>query len=253
MLSRRIGLEYDSRSVPGFLLFLPIYRKDGTAAATPPADRLAMTQGWVYASIRVDELLADMPLHAAAQLDIAVYERGVAERELFAAALAKPAKPFRIFEIFCSLLKGPAVSESMSASPFEIQPATPPKGEVVLLAEDNVVNQKVARMMLERLGYQSDIAANGHEVIAALRRRSYDILLMDVQMPEMDGIEATRRIVELYPDATKRPWIIALTANAMQGDREKCLAVGMNDYISKPVKRDELEAALIRAVKARSV
>ncbi|MCP5529980.1 MAG: PAS domain S-box protein [Opitutaceae bacterium] len=177
----------------------------------------------------------------------------VAERELFAAALTKPAKPFRIFEIFCSLLKGPAVSESMSASPFEIQPATPAQGEVVLLAEDNVVNQKVARMMLERLGYQSDIAANGHEVIAALRRRSYDILLMDVQMPEMDGIEATRRIVELYPDATKRPWIIALTANAMQGDREKCLAVGMNDYISKPVKRDELEAALIRAVKARSV
>jgi len=172
------------------------------------------------------------------------------DRELFAAALTKPAKPFRIFEVFCSLLKEPIAGESPSDAEPTITP--PQHRETVLLAEDNVVNQKVARMMLDRLGYQSDIAANGHEVIAALRRRNYDILLMDVQMPEMNGIEATRRIVEMYPDSEKRPWIIALTANAMQGDREKCLAVGMNDYISKPVKRDELEAALIRAVKARA-
>lgn len=173
------------------------------------------------------------------------------EKELFVAALTKPAKPDRVFDIFCSVLKGSVPPLSSTTSPIVIETDAPDRTESLLLAEDNAVNQKVARMMLERLGYHADVVANGQEVITALRQRSYDILLMDVQMPEMDGIEATRRIVELYPDPAHRPWIIALTANAMQGDRERCLEVGMNDYISKPVKRDELAAALKRAIKAR--
>jgi CheY-like chemotaxis protein len=84
-------------------------------------------------------------------------------------------------------------------------------------------------------------------VIAAVERQAYDVILMDVQMPEMDGLEASRRLRELRPDPARRPWIIALTANAMQGDREMCLAAGMNDYISKPIKRAELLAAIERA------
>jgi CheY-like chemotaxis protein len=116
----------------------------------------------------------------------------------------------------------------------------------VLLAEDNLVNQKVAVHMLAALGLRPDVAANGLEVLDALNRQAYDIILMDVQMPEMDGLEATRRIVAGQPDPLKRPWIIALTANAVHGDREICLDAGMNDYISKPLKKEDLAAAFGR-------
>ncbi|MBE9092815.1 response regulator [Tychonema sp. LEGE 07203] len=113
----------------------------------------------------------------------------------------------------------------------------------ILLAEDNVVNQKVATHLLDRIGYRADIVANGLEVLEALKRQSYDVVLMDVQMPQMDGLEATRRICREWP-ANKKPRIIAMTANAMQGDREKCLEAGMDDYITKPVRREELAIAL---------
>ncbi|MGB3511385.1 MAG: response regulator [Microcoleaceae cyanobacterium] len=113
----------------------------------------------------------------------------------------------------------------------------------ILLAEDNVINQKVAIHLLQRIGYRADVAANGIEVLDALKRAPYDVVLMDVQMPEMDGLEATRRICQLYSQE-KRPWIIAMTANAMQGDRDKCLNAGMDDYITKPVRRNELAKAL---------
>ncbi|NEO28476.1 MAG: response regulator [Kamptonema sp. SIO4C4] len=114
----------------------------------------------------------------------------------------------------------------------------------ILLAEDNVVNQKVALNMLKKLGYRADVVANGMEVLDALHRQPYNLVLMDVQMPEMDGIEATRHIrQQKHWDAVT---IIAMTANAMQGDREACLAVGMNDYISKPIRIQTLTETLQR-------
>jgi len=115
----------------------------------------------------------------------------------------------------------------------------------ILLAEDNPVNQKVALKTLERLGYRADLATNGLEVLAALARQPCDLLLLDVQMPELDGLETARRICrELAPQ--QRPYIIAMTAGAMQGDREACLAAGMDDYLSKPVRVEQLRAALER-------
>jgi signal transduction histidine kinase/CheY-like chemotaxis protein/HPt (histidine-containing phosphotransfer) domain-containing protein len=116
----------------------------------------------------------------------------------------------------------------------------------ILLVEDNSVNQKVALLLLERLGYRADVAANGLEALAALRRQSYDVVLMDVQMPEMDGLEAARRIRADWPPHD-RPRIIAMTANALRGDREVCLEAGMDDYLSKPILMDELRQALLRA------
>ena len=113
----------------------------------------------------------------------------------------------------------------------------------VLLAEDNVVNQKLALRLLQQLGYRADLAANGIEAIECIARQTYDVVLMDVQMPEMDGLEASRQITRRWP-AAARPRIIAMTANAMQGDREMCIAAGMDDYVTKPIRVDQLVEAL---------
>jgi len=115
----------------------------------------------------------------------------------------------------------------------------------ILLAEDNVVNQKVALRILERMGYRADVAANGYEVIDAVRGIQYDIVFMDILMPEMDGYEATKLILDEF-SKEKRPKIIAMTANAMQGDREICIEAGMDDYISKPVRVEEMHNILVK-------
>ena len=121
----------------------------------------------------------------------------------------------------------------------------------ILLAEDNAVNQKLALRLLEQMGYRADVASNGLEAVESVARQKYDVVLMDVQMPEMDGLEATRRIIDLTgfqnPSGLNRPRIIGLTANALEGDREQCLAAGMEDYISKPIRVNELVDALARA------
>jgi len=115
----------------------------------------------------------------------------------------------------------------------------------LLLADDNPINQKVSISVLHKLGYRADIANNGLEVLKALEQKAYDILFLDVQMPEMDGLEAARRICQRW-SAEKRPCIIAMTGNALTGDRDKCLQAGMDDYISKPVRVGDLQSALQR-------
>jgi CheY-like chemotaxis protein len=110
----------------------------------------------------------------------------------------------------------------------------------ILLAEDNPINQKVALRILKHLGYEADVANNGLEVLEILKSQSYDLILMDIQMPELDGLETCLQIQELE----HRPVIIALSANAMQEDRDRCLAVGMVEHISKPIRLEELRQAL---------
>jgi PAS domain S-box-containing protein len=175
------------------------------------------------------------------------------EEGLFDANLLKPVKPSAMVDVLSRLL-GPR-SESLPTSA-----SVPPRaervamrepefqhGERLLLAEDNPVNQKVALHMLKNLGYRADAAANGLEVLEALRRQRYDIILLDVQMPEMDGLETAAQVCHQYPSPAVRPWMIALTANAMAGDRERCLAAGMDDYLTKPIKVPALAEALMRA------
>jgi PAS domain S-box-containing protein len=162
---------------------------------------------------------------------------------LFSAQLAKPFKASQLYNTLVRLLTAGAVEE-------EVEPVTDGKRTRsalrILLAEDNAMNQKVALRLLEQLGYRAEVANNGREAIEALERRPYDVVLMDVQMPELDGLDATRQICERWPEET-RPHIIAMTANALPEDREACFAAGMNDYVAKPIRAEELVSALKRA------
>ena len=164
----------------------------------------------------------------------------------FAACLSKPARASHIYEAIVSALSGGPAADS--APDANLEPPTA-AGEVsrlrILLVEDNAVNQTLALLLLKKVGYHADVAGNGLEALAALAERAYDVVLMDVQMPEMDGLEATRRINARWP-ADRRPRIIAMTANALASDRDECLAAGMDDYVAKPIRLEELTAALDR-------
>jgi CheY-like chemotaxis protein len=137
----------------------------------------------------------------------------------------------------------PAPSPARAAADAVVKPARDLR---LLIAEDNPVNQRVASRMLQRLGYKADLVENGQLAVDAVERQRYDVIFMDVQMPELDGLEATRRI-KARPGPS--PWIIALTAHALEDDRRQCLAAGMNDFLSKPVQLTELTAALDRVPK----
>jgi len=166
----------------------------------------------------------------------------------FAAYLVKPIRPSVLLDALIGIFatqpaapaKAPAAKPAIDAEMAKRRPLR------ILIAEDNAVNQKLALRLLSQMGYRADVAANGLEAIQAVERQTYDVILMDVQMPELDGLEATRRICARWP-LHRRPRIIAMTANAMQGDRALCLEAGMDDYVSKPIRVEDLIAALSSA------
>jgi signal transduction histidine kinase/CheY-like chemotaxis protein len=230
-----------------------------TAAATgDPSEAMA----WVRQGQRFDAAILDlhMPDVDGIELAGALRQEGAGDLPLillsslgerdrrpeanqFSAVLTKPVKPSALYD---ALATGMATGQGVTprARPDE-QPVLP-RNQRILLAEDNLINQKVAVRVLERLGYRVDVVADGLEALAAVARRPYDVVLMDVQMPQMDGLEATRRI-RSSPTLAQQPRIIAMTANAFAEDRAQCLAAGMDDYLSKPVRSDDLAAALRRA------
>jgi signal transduction histidine kinase/DNA-binding response OmpR family regulator len=172
-----------------------------------------------------------------------------ADLGLFAAFLTKPLKPSALFNVLVSIFSHQpvVVSPTQTGESPVFDPVMGHNWPLrILLAEDNQTNQKLALTLLKRIGYQADIAPNGLAALQAVSQEDYDVVLMDVQMPEMDGLEATRRIRQELP-ARRQPQIIAMTANAMQGDREMCLAAGMDDYISKPIRTEALVAALSKS------
>jgi len=179
--------------------------------------------------------------------------RGEGVDTLFAATLTKPLRQSQLYDTLISLLGNDAAPQRAAApAKAQIDATLAQRHPLrILLAEDNLVNQKLALRLLSQMGYRADVAANGIETIEALQRQPYDVVLMDVQMPEMDGLEATREIVRRF-DAG-RPRIVAMTANAMQGDRDQCLAAGMDDYITKPIRVDALVEALTHTAARKDI
>jgi CheY-like chemotaxis protein len=169
---------------------------------------------------------------------------------LLSFSIQKPIRPGQFLQTLSRAIlplpfrrgEGRGEGSPYASTPPAASPAHPLR---LLAADDNAINQKVIFSLLRKLGHQADMAKNGTEVLTALERQSYDILFLDVQMPELDGLETARRICQRWP-AQARPRIIAMTGNALLGDREKCLEAGMDDYISKPVSVSELRAALER-------
>ncbi|HMH48642.1 MAG TPA: response regulator, partial [Candidatus Acidoferrum sp.] len=221
--------------------------------------------GWIRAGERFDAGILDMHMPEMDGIDLAHAIRAHledatpplilftslgrrearAESEGFAAYLNKPIKPSQLFDALVSVLADQPAVTRRDVARSEFDPEMARRHPLrILLAEDNVVNQKLALRLLAQMGYRADLAANGLEAIEAVERQTYDVILMDVQMPELDGFEASREIVRRWPG--RRPRIVAMTANAMQGDRELCEAAGMDDYVAKPVRVEELVAALER-------
>jgi CheY-like chemotaxis protein len=166
--------------------------------------------------------------------------------KLFDAFLAKPVRQSQLFDTLVGLVAHDAVPKVVTAAPAtpRIDPDMAARHPLrILLAEDNVVNQKLAMRILQQMGYRADLASNGLEAVESVARQTYDVVLMDVQMPEMDGLDAAREICGRW-SPQERPRIVAMTANAMQGDRDMCLAAGMDDYLTKPIRVERLVEAL---------
>jgi signal transduction histidine kinase len=229
-------------------------------ATQDPAEALS----WLEGGAPFDLVLADQDMPGLEGLELARRIRGMrsgakipivlfsglresarlarAAQPALATVLTKPIRQSELFDRIERVVRPPVASERGGPA----RPASAPPALSILLAEDNVLNQKVALVLLERLGYPADVACDGAQALQALDRKAYDVVLMDMRMPRMDGLEATRAI-RARGASIRQPRIIALTANAMIGDREACLTAGMDDYISKPVDRNELLEALQRA------
>jgi PAS domain S-box-containing protein len=244
----------------------------GVANAAEALDHLSIehAEGRTYSFIIVDMLLGDATGLALARMIKAEGLAGEARLVLLAplgkhidpevmhgasvaASLIKPVKPSRLLECLSTLATGKVETWHGTIGGDQLLPDGLNRNAHVLVAEDNLVNQKVALRQLNKLGLQADAVANGREVLDALERVPYDVVLMDCHMPDMDGYSASQEIQMRLkdpgdlPPLKSKPYIIALTANALEGDRERCLAAGMDDYLCKPLETAELLAALGRA------
>jgi CheY-like chemotaxis protein/HPt (histidine-containing phosphotransfer) domain-containing protein len=175
----------------------------------------------------------------------------------FSSCLTKPVKPAQLYEVLARAISGAKAAPQKAPTNVKLDPGLAMRLPLrVLLCDDNAINQKVALRLLQQMGYRADLAANGLEALSALEQQAYDMVFMDVMMPEMGGLEATQIIRERqkqpanYPHYKTPMVIVAMTANAMQGDREKCLAAGMDDYLAKPVRPEDIRNIIERWAEA---
>ncbi len=201
--------------------------------------------------IKADPIISGTPL----VLLTSYGERGgsaAARKVGIAAYLAKPVRQAALFESLAKAMRAPHLTKAIAEKAATISSPSIPKmlssNKLILIAEDNMVNQKVAVRQLLKLGYRADAVANGKEVLEAMGRIKYDLVLMDCQMPEMDGYEATAEIRRLQ--TIRHTPVVAMTAHALEGDRAKCIAAGMDDYVSKPVNPEELQRVIERYLAA---
>ncbi len=220
---------------------------------------------WLKAGERFDLAILDMHMPEMDGVELAreIQKRGVAlpmvlfsslgmrdsevQTGLFEAFLAKPLRQSQLFDTLATLFEPDKKHDVIDKAPAKpkMDPELASRHPLrILLAEDNLVNQKLALRLLGQMGYDADVANNGLEAVECVGNQIYDVVLMDVQMPELDGLDATRRIVKKHKE-NDRPKIVAMTANAMQGDREMCLDAGMDDYITKPIRVDRLIEAIM--------
>jgi GAF domain-containing protein/CheY-like chemotaxis protein/HPt (histidine-containing phosphotransfer) domain-containing protein len=201
---------------------------------------------------RLHERVAELPTILASSVprhDVASDPRW--EDADIGAVIVKPIKASALHGALAIALDEAGAEEAFSEAGGVLDPELGERHPLrILVAEDNVVNQRLALRLLEKLGYRADVVANGLEAVEAVGRQEYDLVLMDVQMPEMDGVQATQQIIERWADG-ERPWIVAMTAEVMRGDREGFLAAGMNDYVAKPIRPQELVAAITRTPSRR--
>ncbi len=232
-----------------------VYSSLAAASAGVPAGRtfdVAIvdndTPGLSVAALR--RLTGDVPWIVTYSLGRRTHGLGASSDGARISWQSKPIKPSHLFESMLSWFQQPNEDSTESS------PSIPANAEFVLerpfrilVVEDNPVNQKLSLLLLSRLGYRPDLAANGVEALATLKRQPYDVIFMDMHMPEMDGLEASRRIEQMF-SADMRPWVIALTANAMASDRAICIEAGMRDFVSKPIRANDLRNALDRVPRA---
>ena len=210
----------------------------------------------VAAAIKKDDALNSTPLLMLTSLDASI-DSGTMKRLGFAGILTKPIRQSRLFDTIVSIVHAPAPGGELPsiAAPLESKRTEETKGAYVLVADDNEINRLVTGEMLSSEGFRYELASDGREAVDLFRRHEFDVILMDCQMPELDGFEATGEIRKLevspeFADRGRTP-IVALTANAVHGDRERCLAAGMDDYVTKPIDRKHLLETMRKLIGVR--
>ena len=200
----------------------------------------ALTQEYLILINKLKQIHQPTPPSFILLMPVCTFEHN---HQDFAKCISKPIRPAKLYNALISTLSSNTISAPIVNKIQEEEIRVQRKKLRILIAEDNLVNQKVAALMLKNLGYHADIVGNGLDALDMLENQHYDVIFMDVQMPEMDGLATTRQIRQKTNDMSK-PWIIAMTANAMEGDKEICLNAGMNDYVSKPVRVEELATVM---------
>jgi CheY-like chemotaxis protein len=215
--------------------------RDGQSFDIAILDMLMPERDGVELAADLRELRPEHPIPVVILSSIGAHGRAAAN---VAAMLVKPVKPSALHDALAMAVAGEGAAARTGGERSAAPATTPATGLRILLAEDNAVNQKLALRLLKQMGLTADVVGDGQAAVDAIEGGAYDLILMDVQMPELDGLEATRQIRRRWPDRAVR--IIGLTANAMAGDREECLAAGMDDYVSKPIRPEELATAIAR-------